>query len=96
MLLALQRENLQAFSDNNINRLKAGSVLSIPDDDTVRAIEVGKAREFMRVQNAEFQRYRERLARRSMQSGDRAATQDGGKDVEQHGVRSSSGTVTLQ
>ena len=96
MLLALQRENLQAFSDNNINRLKAGSVLSIPDDDTVRAIEVGKAREFMRVQNAEFQRYRERLARRSMQSADRAATQDGGKDVEQHGVRSSSGTVTLQ
>ena len=96
MLLALQRENLQAFSDNNINRLKAGSVLSLPDDDAVRAIEVDKAREFMRMQSAEFQHYRERLARHGMQSRDSTATPNVAMDAGQHGVRSSSGTVTLQ
>jgi pilus assembly protein FimV len=97
MLMALQRENEQAFSDNNINRLKAGSVLSIPDDDAVRAIDAGKAREFMRGQNADFQRYREQLARRSRQTRDSAAVPNAGADdAGQRGVRSSSGTVTLQ
>jgi pilus assembly protein FimV len=97
MLMALQRENEQAFSDNNINRLKAGSVLSIPDDDVVRAIDAGKAREFMRGQNADFQRYREQLARRSRQTRDSASVPNAGADdAGQRGVRSSSGTVTLQ
>lgn len=97
MMLALQRENVQAFSDNNINRLKAGSVLSIPDDDTARAIEADKARQFIRGQNADFQRYREQLARRSGQTRDSAATPNAGTDdAGQRGVRSSSGTVTLQ
>lgn len=97
MLMALQRENEQAFSDNNINRLKAGSVLSIPKDDVVRAIDADKAREFMRGQNADFQRYREQLARRSRQTRDSAAVPNAGADdAGQRGVRSSSGTVTLQ
>jgi pilus assembly protein FimV len=97
MMLALQRENVQAFSDNNINRLKAGSVLSIPDDDTVRTIDADKARQFIRGQNADFQRYREQLARRSGQTRDSAATPNAGADdAGQRGVRSSSGTVTLQ
>jgi pilus assembly protein FimV len=97
MLMALHRENDQAFLDNNINRLKAGSVLSIPDDDVVRAIDASKAREFMRGQNADFQRYREQLARRSRQTRDSTATPNtGADDAGQRGVRSSSGTVTFQ
>lgn len=96
MLLALQRENIQAFSDNNINRLKAGSVLSIPDAETVRAIDTDKAREFIRVQNADFQRYREQIARRSVHGRDGAVTPNSGTEAGQRGVRSSSGTVTLQ
>ncbi len=96
MLLALQRENTQAFAGDNINRLKAGSVLRIPDADTVRAIDEDKAREFMRVQNADFQRYREQLARRSMRSRDSAGMPNVGTEAGQRGVRSSSGTVTLQ
>jgi pilus assembly protein FimV len=97
MMLALQRENVQAFSDNNINRLKAGSVLSIPDDDTARVIDADKARQFIRGQNADFQRYREQLARRSGQTRDSAAAPNAGADdAGQRGVRSSSGTVTLQ
>ena len=96
MLLALQRENIQAFSDNNINRLRAGSVLSIPDAETVRAIDADKAREFIRVQNTDFQRYREQIARRSVHGRDGAVTPNSGTEAGQRGVRSSSGTVTLQ
>jgi len=96
MLLALQHANSPAFGGNNINRLKAGSVLSIPDAETVRAIDADKAREFMRVQNADFQRYREQLARRSMQSRDSAVTSNVGAETAERGVRSSSGTVISQ
>jgi len=96
MLLALQRENTQAFAGDNINRLKAGSVLSIPDAEAARAIDEDKAREFMRIQNAEFQRFREQLARRSMRSRDGAVLPNVGDESGQRGVRSSSGTVTLQ
>ena len=96
MLMALQRENTQAFSGNNINRLKAGSVLSIPDAGTVHSIDADQAREFMRVQNADFQRYREQIARRGMQPRDKPATPNAGADAAQSGVRSSSGAVTLQ
>jgi pilus assembly protein FimV len=96
MLLALQRENPQALSENNINRLKAGSVLRIPDDDTVRAIDEGKAREFIRVQNTDFQRYREQIVRQSVRSRHNDAKVNPGTEAGQRGVRSSSGTVTLQ
>ena len=96
MLLALQRQNPQAFSENNINRLKAGSVLRIPDDDTVRAIDEGKAREFIRAQNTDFQRYREQIVRQSVQSRHNDAKANQGTEAGQRGVRSSSGTVTLQ
>jgi pilus assembly protein FimV len=96
MLLALQRENVQAFSGNNVNRLKAGSILSMPDAEIARTIDADKAREFLRGQNADFQRHREQLARRSMRSRDSAAMPNVGAAAGQPGVRSSSGTVTLQ
>lgn len=93
MLLALQRANPQAFVDNNINRLKAGSVLRMPDSDAVRAVDQNKARELIRVQHADFQRYRERLAQQSTQSRDVAAA-PATQDERQSGTRSSSGTIS--
>jgi len=44
MMLALLEENPQAFSDNNINTLKAGSVLRIPSLEQVTAISKEDAR----------------------------------------------------
>jgi len=49
MMLALQRRNPQAFRDNNVNRLKQGSVLAIPELDEINTLGVKAARaEFMR------------------------------------------------
>ena len=95
MLLALQRTNPQAFIGNNIDRLKAGSLLRMPESETVRAIDPTQAREFIRAQRAEFQRYREQLARQSAQGRDAALTPRAGNESSQRGVRSSSGSVTL-
>ena len=44
MLVALWRANPQAFIQSNMNLLKAGQKLSIPDADAVRAIDPAEAR----------------------------------------------------
>ena len=44
MLVALWRANPQAFIQSNMNLLKAGQKLSIPDADAVRSIDPAEAR----------------------------------------------------
>lgn len=62
MLVALFRNNQDAFSGNNMNRLKAGKILSIPDPDAVTAIAPGEARKTVLAQARDFNAYRRRLA----------------------------------
>ena len=62
MLVALFRSNADAFIGKNMNRLKAGAVLGIPDADTARGIPAGEARQLIQAQSADFAAYRERLA----------------------------------
>lgn len=62
MLVALLRANPQAFDGGNINRLRAGSVLSVPNADTVRSIDKAEARRELRAQAADFEAYRSGLA----------------------------------
>ncbi len=62
MLIALFRANPDAFDDENISRLRAGSVLTIPPADAVRAIDQAEARREIRAQAADFQAYRKGLA----------------------------------
>ena len=61
-LVALLRANPQAFDGGNINRLRAGAVLSVPAADTVRAIDSREARRELRAQAADFEAYRRGLA----------------------------------
>ncbi len=44
MMLALQRQNPNAFFANNINALKAGSVLRVPDASELRSVTAADAR----------------------------------------------------
>lgn len=53
-MLALQRENPEAFINNNINLLKAGQILRIPDSDQIRQLEQRAAVQEVAVQNAEW------------------------------------------
>ena len=62
VLIALQRLNPNALNGGNINRMKAGSVLTLPDADTIKAIDANDARKLVNAQTADFRRYREQLA----------------------------------
>jgi pilus assembly protein FimV len=62
MLVALFRGNPNAFIGDNMNRLKAGAVLSVPSSDDANAVTTAEAREVIRVQSADFGAYRQRLA----------------------------------
>ncbi len=62
MLVLLYRTNKDAFAGSNMNRLKTGKVLSIADPSEASGIPVKEARKEVRVQVADFNAYRERLA----------------------------------
>ncbi|SIQ26523.1 pilus assembly protein FimV [Aromatoleum tolulyticum] len=62
MLIALFRENPEAFDGNNINRLRTGAIVNVPSDARVREIDPGQARREVQAQSADFAAYRRKLA----------------------------------
>lgn len=62
MLVALFRGNESAFSGKNMNRLRAGKILLIPDAGTASDIPVGEAHKVVVAQAADFNAYRQKLA----------------------------------
>ncbi len=62
MLVALYRANPQAFVESNMNRLKSGVVLAVPDAEAAKAAPTTEARQFIQAQSADFAAYRQRLA----------------------------------
>ena len=62
MLIALYRANPDAFLDSNMNRLRAGQILSVPDSATVADISNSEARDIIVAQAADFNSYRNKLA----------------------------------
>ncbi len=93
VMVALQRANPQAFEGNNINRMKSGSVLSVPSIDAMRDIDATAARRIVIAQSADFQRYREALAERMNIPAANSANAGNGPSAAAAGNRSSSGTV---
>lgn len=62
MLVALFRSNQDAFIGGNMNRLRAGKILSIPDREAAAAVETNEARSVVVAQAADFNAYRQKLA----------------------------------
>jgi FimV-like protein len=62
MLVSLLRNNPNAFVDNNVNRLKAGALITLPTEEEVAAIDRKQAREDIRLQALDFDAYRSQLA----------------------------------
>ena len=60
MLVALHRANRDAFFGNNMNQLKTGPILRIPDNDEVGAITPAEANREVKAQTADW--YRRRFA----------------------------------
>ncbi|CAG4883449.1 Pilus assembly protein [Georgfuchsia toluolica] len=84
MLVALFNSNRDAFIDGNMNRLRAGRILNVPDAEKAAAISAGEAHKVVVVQSAAFNAYRNSLAAA-------AANQ---APVEQPRPQSSSGKIT--
>lgn len=62
MLVALYRANPDAFSGNNMNRLKSGTILSVPDASTVKGTGQGEAHGVVVAHANDFNAYRAKLA----------------------------------
>ncbi|WP_233556216.1 FimV/HubP family polar landmark protein [Noviherbaspirillum sedimenti] len=62
MLVALYRANGSAFVGNNMNRLRAGQILTVPDAEAAKSIGKSEARGVVVAQAADFNAYRNQLA----------------------------------
>ncbi len=62
MLLSLFRANEDAFDGGNMNRLKAGRILTIPEAGAVEAQDATEAKKTVLAQAADFNAYRKKLA----------------------------------
>lgn len=62
LLIALYRANPEAFTDNNINQLKAGFILRIPDENEVATISPDVADKEVKIHTANWEAYRQKLA----------------------------------
>lgn len=62
MLVSLYRANPDAFLDNNMNRLRAGQILAVPDSGTAAGVGNAEARGIVIAQAVDFNSYRSKLA----------------------------------
>lgn len=62
MLVGLFRENRKAFDGNNMNRLKTGKILKLPSKEQAAAIPAAEAARDIKLQSADWQSYRQKLA----------------------------------
>ncbi|MEO8599354.1 MAG: FimV/HubP family polar landmark protein, partial [bacterium] len=62
MLVALYRANPDGFSSNNMNRMRTGTVLSVPDNNLTSNIAPSVASAVVLAQAADFNAYRNQLA----------------------------------
>jgi pilus assembly protein FimV len=62
MLVGLLRANQDAFDGGNMNRLKAGKILTIPDKSALEAVPADEARKIVLTQSSDWSAYRNKLA----------------------------------
>ena len=62
MLVGLLRANQSAFDGGNMNRLKSGKILSIPDKATVESVSPAEAKKIVVTQSSDWTAYRNKLA----------------------------------
>src|SRR4051812_14389803 len=62
MLIAIFRANEDAFIRGNVNLVRTGKILNIPEPDAVGTVDRAEANQLMKEQYAQFNEYRARLA----------------------------------
>lgn len=76
MLVGLFRSNKDAFDGSNMNRLKAGKILTVPQKAEVEAVSTSEAQKVVVAQAADWNAYRRKLAASAAQA---PASDDAGK-----------------
>ena len=80
MLVSLFQANPQAFAGDNMNRLRSGSVLSVPAAEAVAKVGSQEARKIILAQSADFEAFRRGLASSTTTvAADAPARQDKGQ-----------------
>lgn len=87
MLVALYRDNPKAFEGKNMNRLRAGEIISIPDAPVALETPETTARSVVVAQAADFSKYRSKLA---------AHVADAAAQKSSEGKQSSAGKITAK
>ena len=62
MLVGLLRANRDAFDGGNMNRLRTGRVLTVPEKSEVEAVSTGEAKKIVAKQSSDWNAYRDKLA----------------------------------
>jgi pilus assembly protein FimV len=79
MLVSMYRANPQAFIGDNMNRLRAGAILKVPEAGAAQGIPAAEARSLIVAQSADFNAYRRRLADNVAQAPETPSRQAGGR-----------------
>ncbi len=79
MLVALFNTNQGAFEANNINRLRAGSIVTIPSAEVAAAMPPQEAAQVVRMQASEWRNYRDRVAGAAPTSAGEGTRSAGGR-----------------
>jgi pilus assembly protein FimV len=75
MLVAMYRANANEFGGKNMNRIKAGKILRLPDERELAKVTQSEAQREIRVQTADWNTYRQKLASAAAVSTRTQATQ---------------------
>jgi len=83
MLVGLFQSNPDAFAGGNINRLKAGSILNLPDRASVESVPADQARKIYATHARDWNAYRQKLAATTTKSParDESASQSSGGKI---------------
>ena len=76
MMVAMYRANAKTFGGNNMNRIKAGKILRMPDSVEIARLTQAAAVKEIRAQVADWQDYRQKLAAVQSISAERAPKQE--------------------
>ncbi|HXL85286.1 MAG TPA: FimV/HubP family polar landmark protein [Casimicrobiaceae bacterium] len=81
MLVALFRSNESAFDANNMNRLRSGQILTVPQGNQIAPLAQDEAVKEVKVQAADWRSYRDHVAAAAPASDTTAARQSGGGKI---------------
>jgi pilus assembly protein FimV len=93
MLVAMLRANPRAFINGNVNRMRSGVVIQVPDEAAAKATSQNEARRIMAAQSRDFNQFRRQLAGVAPAAPVEAASRAASGKVQAHVEETKPGTA---